>query len=53
MKLRSTAAVLSRFPATPPLNLGPAWLPIAIVLSALPCTWLGGALHRSAQGAPR
>jgi hypothetical protein len=49
MKLRSTAAVLSRFPATPPLNLGPAWLPIAIVLSA----WLGGALHRSAQGAPR
>jgi hypothetical protein len=38
---------------TIPLNLGPAWFPIAIVLTALPCAWLGGALHRSAQGAPR
>jgi hypothetical protein len=40
---------VARAIGTIPLNLGPAWLPIAIVLSA----WLGGALHRSAQGAPR
>jgi hypothetical protein len=32
--------------ATIPMNLGPAWYPIAIVLTALPCAWLGGALHR-------
>ena len=27
-------------------NLGPAWYPIALVLTALPCAWLGGALYR-------
>ncbi len=26
-------------------DLGPDWYPIALVLSALPCAWLGGALH--------
>ncbi|MCL1635985.1 hypothetical protein M2650_15280 [Luteimonas sp. SX5] len=25
-----------------PMDLGPAWYPVAIVLTALPCTWLGG-----------
>ena len=25
-----------------PMNLGPSWYPIAIVLTALPCAWLGG-----------
>ncbi len=25
--------------------LGPAWYPIALVLTALPCAWLGGALQ--------
>jgi hypothetical protein len=24
----------------------PAWYPIAIALTALPCAWLGGALYR-------
>jgi hypothetical protein len=32
--------------ATIPLNLGPAWYPIALVVTALPCAWLGGVLYR-------
>lgn len=28
------------------MNLGPLWYPIALVLTALPCAWLGGMLHR-------
>ncbi len=32
--------------ATLPMNLGPRWYPFALVVTALPCTWLGGALHR-------
>lgn len=28
------------------MDLGPAWYPIALVLTALPCAWLGGALRR-------
>jgi hypothetical protein len=35
--------------ATIPMNLGPAWYPVALVLTALPCAWLGGALLRSRQ----
>jgi hypothetical protein len=27
------------------MNLGPAWYPIALVVTALPCAWLGGMLH--------
>ena len=41
----STAASI----ATIPMNLGPSWFPIALVLTALPCAWLGGALHRARQ----
>jgi hypothetical protein len=26
-------------------NLGPMWYPIALVLTALPCAWVGGLLH--------
>jgi hypothetical protein len=33
--------------ATTMVDLGPAWYPIALVLTALPCAWLGGALHRA------
>ena len=33
--------------ATIPMHLGPAWYPIAIALTALPCAWLGGVLHRT------
>jgi len=32
--------------ATLPMDLGPAWYPIALWLTALPCAWLGGELHR-------
>ena len=32
--------------ATIPMNLGPAWYPIALVITALPCAWLGGAVYR-------
>ncbi len=28
-------------------DMGPAWYPIALVITALPCTWLGGVLHTS------
>ncbi len=29
---------------TIPMNLGPAWYPIALAVLGLPCTWLGGKL---------
>ena len=30
--------------ATIPMHLGPAWYPIAIAATALPCAWIGGVL---------
>jgi hypothetical protein len=27
-------------------NLGPMWYSISLALTALPCAWLGGFLHR-------
>jgi hypothetical protein len=32
--------------ATNPLHLGPAWYPVAIAATALPCAWLDGILYR-------
>jgi hypothetical protein len=32
--------------ATIPMNLGPAWYPISLAVTAVPCTWLGGFLAR-------
>jgi hypothetical protein len=32
-------------------DLGPLWYPVAIALTALPCTWLGGVLYRRGQPA--
>ena len=32
--------------ATIPMELGPAWYPISLVITAVPFTWLGGVLHR-------
>jgi hypothetical protein len=32
--------------ATIPMDLGPSWYPVALVLTTLPCAWLGGVLHR-------
>lgn len=39
----STLAVF----ATADMNLGPRWYPIALAVSALPCAYLGGLLHRA------
>lgn len=33
--------------ATIPMNLGPSWYPIALALTAFPCSWLGGVLYRN------
>ncbi|HSL20248.1 MAG TPA: hypothetical protein VK886_01840 [Vicinamibacterales bacterium] len=30
-------------------NLGPAWYPIALAVTAFPCVWLGGLLHGRGQ----
>jgi hypothetical protein len=30
-------------------NLGPMWYPIALVITALPCAWLGGLLYQTKQ----
>ena len=32
--------------ATSGMDLGPRWYPIALAVTALPCTLLGGVLHR-------
>jgi hypothetical protein len=32
-----------------PLDLGPMWFPLALVVTALPCAWLGGILYRGAR----
>lgn len=32
---------------TIPLEIAPAWYPIALAITALPCVWLGGLLHRA------
>jgi hypothetical protein len=33
-----------------PMNLGPAWYPIALVITALPCAWLGGVISTRPRG---
>jgi hypothetical protein len=33
--------------ATIPMNIAPAWYPIALAVTALPCVWLGGVFHRA------
>jgi hypothetical protein len=35
--------------ATIPMHLGPAWYPIALAVTALPCTWLGGVVYLRRQ----
>jgi hypothetical protein len=32
---------------TIPMRIAPAWYPIALAVTAFPCTWLGGLLHRA------
>jgi hypothetical protein len=33
--------------ATIPMNIGPAWYPILLAVSAFPCTWLGWVIYRA------
>jgi len=35
------------FFATRNLHLGPAWYPLALVVTAVPCAWLGGIVQRA------
>ena len=35
--------------AATPLHLGPLWYPVALVLTTLPCAWLGGLLHQKGR----
>jgi hypothetical protein len=35
--------------ATSGLDLGPRWYPIALAITAFPCTWLGGLLRHSPE----
>jgi hypothetical protein len=37
--------VLSTAGAIAMWGMGPNWFPVALVLTALPCAWLGGVLH--------
>lgn len=34
-------------------DLGPNWYPISLALTALPCAWLGGILHRAGRAERR
>lgn len=37
--------------ATIPMGIAPAWYPIALAVTSLPCVWLGGLLHRAKNAA--
>src|SRR5437870_826591 len=40
--LLSTAGAI----ITIPMKLGPAWYPISLAVTAVPCAWIGGMLHQ-------
>jgi len=40
-----TAAGLAGAIATIPMHMAPTWYPIALVVTALPCAWVGGFLY--------
>jgi len=44
--LGSIGLVLSIVGAIAMWDAGPAWYPLGLAASALPCAWLGGRLHR-------
>jgi hypothetical protein len=45
-------AALAGAITTIPMQLGPSWYPIALVATALPCCWIGGALYQQQQAGP-
>jgi hypothetical protein len=52
LALIGTAAGIACIVFTAGMNLGPRWYPVAIAVTAFPCTWLGGRLYLRAPGAP-
>jgi len=49
MVLGGIGVVLSVAGAAAMWGAGPAWYPLGLAASALPCAWLGGRLHRAAR----
>lgn len=49
LTLGAIGLVLSTAGAIAMWDFGPNWYPVALVLTALPCAWLGGAAHRMSQ----
>ncbi|HEV7716959.1 MAG TPA: hypothetical protein VGO53_15275 [Steroidobacteraceae bacterium] len=47
MVLGGIGFVLSLLGAITMKDAGPIWYPIALVLTALPCAWIGGLLYRT------
>ncbi len=45
------AATAGAIAAITAADLGPNWYPISLVVTALPCAWLGGVLHRTLHDA--
>ena len=39
--------------ATIPMDIGPAWYPVLLAISAFPCTWLGWLAYRARHEARR
>ncbi len=35
--------------STANMNFGPVWYPVALVITAFPCVWLGGLIRRAQQ----
>lgn len=50
LALGAVGFVLSVAGAVTMREFGPTWYSVALVLTALPCAWLGGALHRCRFG---
>ncbi len=47
----TVAATAGAIAAITAADFGPSWYPISLVVTALPCAWLGGVLHRALHGA--
>lgn len=46
LALGAIGVVLSSAGAVAMWNVGPHWYPVALVLSSIPCAWLGGVIER-------
>jgi hypothetical protein len=50
MNPRSLWAIVAGVLATWNLGLGPRWYPIALVVLAVPQSWIGGRIHGARRG---